>query len=100
MEKFRQPFIVRTVIFRVRQFGAVSAIWFDFQIKSDSVGTPTMAFARSVPILSVNLSKKGLPHPLAEVATPYVHRLLGFEQFNLVYSQLPQCEPEDFSRTF
>jgi putative hemolysin len=59
-----------------------------------------MAFTRSAQILAVNLSKKGLPRPLAEAATPYLHRLLGFEQFNLVYSQLPQCDPEDFSRTF
>jgi putative hemolysin len=59
-----------------------------------------MAFARSTPIFAVNLAKKGLPRPLAEAATPYVHRLLGFEQFNSVYSQLPQCEPEDFSRIF
>src|SRR4051794_18411097 len=59
-----------------------------------------MAFARSVPILSVKLAKKGLPRPLADAATPYVHRLLGFEQFNSVYSQLPPCEPGDFSRTF
>jgi putative hemolysin len=59
-----------------------------------------MAFARSTPIFAVNLSKKGLPRPLAEAVSPHLHRLLGFEQFNSVYSQLPQCAPENFSRAF
>jgi len=26
--------------------------------------------------------------------------LLGFDQFNLLYSQLPECDPQDFSHTF
>ena len=59
-----------------------------------------MGYSRSAPIFAVNLSKKGLPRPLAEAATPYLHRLLGFDQFNSVYSQLPPCEPDEFSRTF
>jgi len=65
-----------------------------------SLADATMAVARNVPIFAVNLAKKGLPRPLAMAATPYVHRLLGFEQFNSVYRQLPECEPEEFSRIF
>jgi putative hemolysin len=55
---------------------------------------------RSAEILVVNLRKKGLPRALAEMATPHVHRLLGFDQFNRVYGELPGCAPEEFSRTF
>jgi putative hemolysin len=58
-----------------------------------------MALARSDRIFAVNLSKKGLPRPLAEAVTPSVHRLLGFDQFNSVYSQLPPCDPQHLSQT-
>jgi putative hemolysin len=59
-----------------------------------------MAFTRSTQVLAVNLSKKSLPRPLAEAATPCLHWLLGYDQCNSVYSQLPQCDAKDFSRTF
>jgi putative hemolysin len=55
---------------------------------------------RCTEVFAVNLRKKGLPSFLAEAATPHVHRLLGFAQFNCVYRELPHCAPEDFSRTF
>jgi putative hemolysin len=55
---------------------------------------------RCAEVFAVNLRKKGLPSFLAEAATPHVHRLLGFAQFNRVYRELPHCAPEDFSRMF
>ena len=66
---------------------------------NENVGKDPMAFARNAPVLVADLSRTGLPRPLADAATPYLHRLLGFEQFNSVYRQLPPCKPEDFSRT-
>jgi putative hemolysin len=59
-----------------------------------------MAFNRSAKIFTVKLSKTNLPRPLAEALTPYLDRLLGFDQFNSVYSQLAEYDPDDFSRTF
>jgi putative hemolysin len=59
-----------------------------------------MISARSAEIFAVDLSRKGLPRPLAEAVKPHVYRLLGFDQFNSLYRRLPQCDPLDFSRTF
>ena len=65
-----------------------------------TAGAEGSALRRGGEILVVNLQKKGLPLPLAQAATPHVHRLLGYDQFNRVYGGLPPCTPADFSQTF
>jgi putative hemolysin len=59
-----------------------------------------MASARNTQILTVTLASKRLPRPVVDAARRAVHRLVGFEQFNAVYRQLPACPAADFSRTF
>ena len=59
-----------------------------------------MASGRNPEVLGINLSSKYLPRPLLEAAGRYFQWLMGFHRFNAIYSQLPPCEPADFSRTF
>jgi putative hemolysin len=59
-----------------------------------------MASARNTKIFAVKLASKRLPRPVAEAARRALERLVGFEQFNAIYSRLPACEAADFSRMF
>jgi putative hemolysin len=53
--------------------------------------TPHMHMA---PVMTVDLSRKRLPRPVARCATRLLNRLFGFDQFNDVCAQLPPCEAE------
>jgi putative hemolysin len=57
-----------------------------------------MASSRNPEVLRLGLSSKPLPRPLREAARRHFQWLLGFQRFNAGYSQLPPCEPADFSR--
>jgi len=59
-----------------------------------------MAKARLFEAFTVDLSRKRLPPSFARVLTWSLNRLLGFEQFNAVYRQLPPCHDAEFSRFF
>ena len=59
-----------------------------------------MASNRASEVLSVKVSSKRLPRPLVEAARRCLNRLLGFQQFNAIYRELPPCELTDFSRKF
>lgn len=54
----------------------------------------------TAPVITVDLSRKRLPHQVARYATRFLNRLLGFDQFNDVYAQLPPYEAENFPTTF
>ena len=60
----------------------------------------SMVSPRNAQVLRLNISSKRLPRPLAEAAKRFLNRLLGFQQFNAIYSQLPLGQPAEFSRMF
>ena len=57
-----------------------------------------MASSRNPEVFKLGLSSKPLPLSLREAARRYFQWLMRFHQFNAFYSQLPPCEPADFSR--
>jgi len=65
-----------------------------------STRNPADAHIHAAPVMTVDLSRKRLPHQLARYATRFLNRLLGFDQFNDVYAQLPPYEPENFPTAF
>ena len=59
-----------------------------------------MASARLFEPFTIDLSRKRLPRGFTRALTWSLNRLLGFEQFNAIYRQLPPCHDGEFSRLF
>ena len=59
-----------------------------------------MTSVRNTEVLGINFTSKYLPRPLMEAINRFLLWHWSFHRFNAIYSQLPPCEPADFSRTF
>ena len=55
---------------------------------------------RTEEVLQLRSLNKTFKSKAGKLIRNFLHRSLGFDQFNLAYSQLPPCSPEQLSRVF